>query len=130
MSGHNKAVARIAFDVWCTGQLDKLDAVIDPHVVHHDPYDPNGAQGLAGMKKTIEQNRTRYPDLQISIDDQLAEDNKVATRWTATMTHAGKVVTLKGITIDRFDGPKIAEAWRSMDMLSLLQQTGAIAKPH
>jgi predicted ester cyclase len=126
LSERNKAAARVAFEVWCTGQLDKLDAVIDPNVVHHDPYDPNGALGLDGMKKTIQKNRSIYPDMRIAIDDQLAEGDKVATRWTATMTHAGSPVTLKGITIDRFEGAKIVEAWRSMDMRSLLQQTGAL----
>jgi predicted ester cyclase len=62
--------------------------------------------------------------MRITIEDQLAEGNKVATRWTATMTHEGKRVSLKGITIDRFERDRIVEAWRSMDMLALLGQTG------
>lgn len=97
MSEHNKATARIAFEVWSIG-----------------------------MKRTIARNRAIYPDMRIEVDDQIAEGDKVATRWTATMTHAGKRVTVKGITIDRFEGARIVEAWRSMDMLSLLQQTGAL----
>jgi predicted ester cyclase len=44
------------------------------------------------------------------------------------MTHNGKRVTLKGITIDRFENGMIVEEWRSMDMLSFLQQSGALEK--
>jgi predicted ester cyclase len=124
LSERNKAAARVAFEVWCNGDLDRLDEFIDANVVHHDPYDPHGAEGLIGMKKTIRRNRSIYPDMRITIEDQLAEGNKVATRWTATMTHEGKRVSLKGITIDRFERDRIVEAWRSMDMLALLRQTG------
>jgi predicted ester cyclase len=128
VSDQNKAAARVAFEVWNTGALERLDRYIATDVIHHDPYDPNGAHGLAGMKKTIKRNRELTPDLTISIEDQIAEGNKVATRWTATMTQQGKKVSLKGITIDRFEKGKIVEAWRSIDMLAMLQQTGAIPK--
>jgi len=127
MSERNKAAARVAFEVWSTGDLDRLDESIAPDVVHHDPYDPHGTEGLIGMKKTIKRNRSIYPDLHMTVEDQVAQGDKVATRWTATMTHEGKKVTLKGITIERFENNKIVEAWRCMDMLSLLRQTGAIA---
>lgn len=127
MSEQNKAASRVAFEVWSSGDLDKLDKFIAPDVVHHDPYDPYGADGLTGMKKLIKKNRNIHPDLQITIEDQIAEGDKVATRWIATMTHIGREVTLKGITIDRFENGKIVEAWRSMDMLGLLRQTGVVA---
>ncbi len=126
MTTTRKAAARVAFEVWSGGDLARLDPFIATGVVHHDPYDPHGAEGLAGMKKSIERTRAAYPDLHINVEDQIAEGDKVATRWTGTMTHQGKKVTLTGITIDRFEGDKIVEAWRSRDMLSLLRQTGAI----
>lgn len=128
MVERNKAASRVAFEVWNTGQLDRLDGFIAHDVVHHDPYDPNGAQGLAGMKRTIKKNREINPDLTIVVEDQIAEGDKVATRWTATMTQNGKKVSLRGITIDRFENGQIVEAWRNMDMLGLLQQTGAVPK--
>ena len=122
MSEQNKAASRVAFEVWNTGAVDRLDQYIATDVVHHDPYDPNGANGLAGMKKTIQRNREITPDLRITIEDQVAEGDKVATRWTATMTRQGKKVSLKGITIDRFENGKVVEAWRIIDMLGLQQQ--------
>jgi predicted ester cyclase len=118
----HKAAARAAFEVWSNGALEDLDRFVSRTVVHHDPYDPHGAEGLAGMKKTIARNRARYPDLRITVEDQLAEGDKVATRWTSTMTHDGKRVTLEGITIDRFENGMIVEAWRNMDMLAFVRQ--------
>jgi predicted ester cyclase len=77
------------------------------------------------MKETIRANREAHPDLTMTVHDQLADGDLVATRWTAAMTHTRetgetKSLTLDGITIDRFTGGKIVEAWRSMDMLGLV----------
>lgn len=119
----HKSAAQAVFEVWSTGELQRLDTIVAPDVMHHDPHDPNGAAGLAGMKKTIERSRSLSPDLKIRID-QLAEGNRVATRWTATMTREGKRVAISGITIDRFESGKIVEAWRCMDMLGLMRQLG------
>ena len=135
MSERNKALARSEFEVWSTGELDRLDEMVAPDVVHHDPYDPNAADGLEGLKKTIELNRAAFPDMRIEIQDQVAEGDKVVTRWVATMTHdgslggaapTGKRVTIGGTTIERFEGGKVVEAWRSMDTLGLLRQIGTL----
>jgi steroid delta-isomerase-like uncharacterized protein len=130
----NKAAARAVFEVWSTGELDRLDALVAPDVVHHDPYDPNGDQGLEGMKRTIELNRTAFPDMHLVVEDQVAEGDKVVTRWRGEMTHLGQLggtaptgnhATISGITIDRFENGKIVEAWRNMDTLGLLREIGA-----
>ena len=130
MSDQRKAAARAVFEVWNSGELARLDALVAPDVVHHDPYDPNGRDGLEGMKRTIRLNRDLFPDLHIAVQDQVAERDRVATRWTGSMTHAptGKAVMITGITIDRFENGRIIEAWRSMDMLAMLRGIGAIAK--
>ena len=129
MSEDGKAAARAVFEVWSTGELDRLDHLVAPDVVHHDPYDPHAADGLEGMKRTIELNRAAFPDMRLVVEDQVAEGDKVVTRWRGEMTHlgelggappSGKQVTISGITIDRFEEGKIVEAWRSMDMLGLL----------
>jgi predicted ester cyclase len=137
MLKRNKAAARAVFDVWSTGELQRLDELVASNVVHHDPYDPHGADGLVGMKRTIEMNRSAFPDMHLTVEDQIAEKDKVVTRWRGEMTHAGALagvaptgrrVTITGITIDRFEGGKIVEAWRSMDTLGLLQGIGALAE--
>jgi len=132
---HNKAVARAVFDAWSTGELERLDELVAADVVHHDPYDPNGADGLAGMKRTIELNRGAFADMRLTVEDQVAEGDRVVTRWRGEMTHTGDIggvaatgrrVTITGITIDRFEDGKIVEAWRSMDTLGLLRGIGAL----
>jgi predicted ester cyclase len=119
-----KAAARAVFEIWSTGELDRLDELVASDVIHHDPDDPRGPDGLTGMKETIRTNREAFPDLSMTVHDQLAEGDRVATRWTATMTQTSETgetrsLTLDGITIDRFADGKIVEAWRSMDMLGL-----------
>jgi steroid delta-isomerase-like uncharacterized protein len=135
MSARNKESARAVFEIWSTGELDLLDALVAPDVVHHDPYDPNGSHGLEGMKRTIELNRRAFPDMRLVVEDQIAEGDKVVTRWRGEMTHLGALggveptgnrVTISGITIDRFESGKIVEAWRSMDTLGLLRGIGAL----
>jgi steroid delta-isomerase-like uncharacterized protein len=135
ISERNKAAARAEFEVWSTGELDRLDELVAPDVVHHDPYDPHASEGLEGLKKTIRLNRTAFPDMRITVEDQLADGDKVTTRWTATMTHEGRLgsaaptgkhATIAGITIERFEDGKVVEAWRSMDTLGLLRDIGAL----
>jgi len=62
--------------------------------------------------------------------DQVAEADKVATRWRATMTPVGAPgeVSLTGITIERFENDKVVESWRSMDRLGLLQDLGVLPR--
>jgi steroid delta-isomerase-like uncharacterized protein len=131
----NKAAARAEFEIWSGGELDDLDDLVAAEVVHHDPYDPNAADGIAGLKRSIELNRAAFPDMKITVEDQLAEGDRVATRWRATMTHSGSLgttppsgerVEMRGITIERFEDGKVVESWRSMDTLGLLRQIGAL----
>jgi predicted ester cyclase len=122
VSERNKAIARAVFEVWGSGELDRLDELVAADVVHHDPYDPHGADGLDGMKRTIAANRERFADLSLTVEDQIAEGDRVATRWTCTMSHQGGRASVAGITIDRFEGGRIVEAWRSMDALGLMNQ--------
>jgi steroid delta-isomerase-like uncharacterized protein len=135
MSEQNKAAARSVFEVWSTGEIGRLDQFVSSDVVHHDPYDPNAAQGLVGMKRTIELNRRAFPDMRLTVEDQIAEGEKVVTRWRGEMTHSGEMagvaptgnrVTITGITIDRFEHGKIVEAWRNMDTLGVLQEIRAV----
>jgi predicted ester cyclase len=79
--------------------------------------------------------RAAFPDLQIRIDDIIAEGQMVAFRWTSSGTHrgelfgtqpTGKQITTSGISILRTAGGKVAEDWVNWDTLGLLQQIGAV----
>jgi steroid delta-isomerase-like uncharacterized protein len=76
-----------------------------------------------------------FPDLRIAIDEQVAEGDRVVTRWTATGKHTvdlmgaaptGKQVVFSGVACDRLVGGRIVERWEIFDQLSLLQQVGLV----
>lgn len=77
--------------------------------------------------------RTGLPDLQLSIDDIMAEGNKVIVRWTARGIHkgvllgvapTGKQTTVEGISVFRLANGKVTEAWATWDTLGMLRQLG------
>ncbi len=81
---------------------------------------------------------TAFPDLHLTIEDEIAEGDKVVTRVTARGTHqgsfmgirpTGKRAVVTGIVIDRFANGKTVEAWNNLDDLGLLQQLGVIPAP-
>jgi steroid delta-isomerase-like uncharacterized protein len=135
MSDENKAVARRFLEVFGSGELDALDEVVAPDAVDHDPYNPHAQEGLEGAKRTIAMYREAFPDLSFEIEDQIAEGDKVVTRWTGTGTHEGALMGVEptgtrssttGIAIDRIEDGKIVESWGNWDTLGLMQSIGAI----
>jgi steroid delta-isomerase-like uncharacterized protein len=136
MSEQNKAVARQALEVFGSGDLDALDELIAADAVDHDSQNPNAhIHGPEGSKRTISMYRTAFPDLRMKVEDQIAEGDKVVTRWTAIGTHGGDLPglpasgnksTVTGIAIDRFEDGKIVEAWNNWDTLGMMQQLGAV----
>ena len=138
MSEENKAIVRRVYEqVWSKGNLDVVDELYAADFVLHDPAQP-GIRGPEGYKQIVTGNRTAFPDLQITVEDQLAEGDKVATRWTTTGTHQGEFAGIPatgkrggvtGTTIARVVGGKIVEERSNWDTLGLLQQLGAIPVP-
>ena len=138
MSEQNKAAARKVLEAFSTGALDVLDEFVAPDAIDHDAYNPNASDGVEGMKRTIAMYRDAFPDLQMTIEEQIAEGDKVVTRWTAVGTHQGEVMgipasgktsTVTGIGIDRFEDGKVVEGWTNWDTLGMMQQIGAIPEP-
>ena len=137
MSEQNKALARRALEeVWNQGKLAVVDELTASNAISHDPNVPGGKfTGVEGAKQYVQVYRAAFPDVHITIDDQIAEGDKVVTRWTAIGTHKGglmgvpptnKRATVTGIAIDRYQGGKVVESWTSYDMLGLLQQLGVV----
>jgi len=137
ISEENKATVRHVQEIWNTGNLTSADEIFAIDFVNHDPVSPD-VRDLKTYKEFIMTVRTGFPDFHVSIDDMLAEGDKVALRWTATGTHTGvligippteKQATWSGMTIYRLAAGKIVEAWWSKDMFSLLIQLGVIPPP-
>jgi steroid delta-isomerase-like uncharacterized protein len=138
MSDKNKALARAVFDVFNGADPSELDDVVAADSADHDAYNPYREEGREGLKKLIATYRQAFPDLHVSIEDQIAEGDKVVTRWTATGTHQGELMgapatgkssTVTGIGIDRIDNGQIVEAWGNWDALGMFQQLGLAGEP-
>jgi hypothetical protein len=137
----NKTTARRWFlDIILQGKLAVADEIFAANHVIHDPHSPPGGwpNGPAGPKMVASAFGGAFSDWKISIDQQIAEGDKVATCWTASATHtgplqgmppSGKRATVTGVNVVRFAGDKIVESWYNFDMLGLLQQIGAIPSP-
>ena len=89
------------------------------------------------MKASIEGIHSAFPDAQVTIEDQVAEGDKVVSRYTVSGTHQGEImgaaptgrlVTHTGHQTDRISGGKIVESWTDWDALGLLQEIGAISR--
>ncbi len=130
MSEENKALARRSWE--SVDNPDSLDEVYTPDVVWHNPE--GDIQGIEQAKQFVTMFKTAFPDMSVTVEDVVAEGDKVVTRVTLRGTHQGEVeefgpptgrqVEGQGITIQRIEGGKIVEEWNSYDNLSLLQQLG------
>ena len=128
----NKALARRSWE--SVENPDDLDEVYTPDVVWHMP--DQEVQGIEEAKQFVTMFKTAFPDLSATVEDVIAEGDKVVTRVTLRGTHQGEVeefgpptgrqVEAQGLTIHRIEGDKIVEEWNSYDNLSLMQQLGHI----
>jgi predicted ester cyclase len=135
----NKALARRWFgELFNATNLEVADEIIAPDHVNHDPTLPDIPPGPEGQKQIVNLYRAAFTNAHIAIEEQLAEGDRVATRWTGSGTHQGELmgvaptgnqVTITGITINRISGGKIAESWSNYDALGMMQQIGAIPEP-
>jgi steroid delta-isomerase-like uncharacterized protein len=101
-------------------------------------YAPAFTGGIEAWKKFQSKYRKAFPDHRLAIEDQIAEGDKVVTRWTTQGTHkadlpgipaTGKHVKITGITISRLSNGKIVEEWQNWDALGLLQQLDVVHGP-
>jgi len=137
MSAENKAlVRRLLEEIWNKGNLSVADQIFATNYVHHDPSTPGFGLGPESEKKRATLYRTAFPDLQLTIEDLVAEVDRVVTRWTARGTHrgelrdiapTGKQFTVSGISIVRISGGKLVEGWVSWDAQGLMEQLGVRA---
>jgi steroid delta-isomerase-like uncharacterized protein len=135
----NKALARrVLEEMFNKGNLDLADEVFAPDYVDHDPAMPEDIRGPEGFKEYVSIFRTAFPDIHLEIEDQVAEGDKVVTRWTGTGTHEGDLmgiaptgnkVTLPGMEIVRISGGKLAEGWEGYDSMVLMEQLGVMPSP-
>jgi steroid delta-isomerase-like uncharacterized protein len=129
----NKALALRAWEViFNQRDLDALSEFYAVDAVWHQP-DQN-LQGLEEVKQWLARPFEAFPDLNVSVEDVIAEGDKVVVRYTSRGTHQGETaglgpptgrrMELEGLAMQRFEGNKIVEFWDRFDTLSLLEQLG------
>lgn len=133
----NKAVAlRYFTEAWGKGDIVVEDAVISPDFVDHNPT-PGFPPNKEGTHQFLLHFRQAFPDLQFTLEDLVAEGDRVVDRWTMYGTHlgeflgtppSGKKVVFTGIDILRIVGGQIVESWHIEDQLGAFQQIGMIPK--
>jgi steroid delta-isomerase-like uncharacterized protein len=140
LSETNKTVSRRLFEeVWNKGNLAVLNELIANDHVNSGPGTlPGLPTGPEGAKQFVMIYRNAFPDTHFTIDEQIAEGDKVVTRWTAHGTHQGELLgipatdkssTVTGISVDRIVNGKIVESWGIFDQFGMMQQLGVIPMP-
>ena len=133
----NKAIARrFLEEVFGQGKLAVADEIVAPDHVDHGPGTlPGLPPGPEGSKMLVMVYRNAIPDIHFTIDEQIAEGDKVVTRWTGHGTHkgelagipaTGKSATVTGMGVDRIVNGKIVESWGLFDQFGMMQQLGVI----
>jgi steroid delta-isomerase-like uncharacterized protein len=117
--------------------LDALDSLVAEDFVEHIPF-PGQGPGREGLRYAIATFLSGFPDMRWTVEEQIAEGEKVVTRFTMSGTHqgeflgiapTGKSVQVWGIVIDVVHEGKFAESRIIMDMMSLMQQLGVLPPP-
>ena len=133
----NKALVRRIAEAWDKGNLAVADKLLAPNFVAHN-LPARVAGDREGFKQAISMTRAAFPDFRLTVEDMVAEGDKVAYRMTWRGTHkgeymgiapTGKQVTVSGILIFRIEGSKIVEQWAEVDSMGMMQQLGVVPPP-
>ena len=119
------------------GRIDSAAQFVWEDVVEQVPL-PGQGPGLEGLKETLRGMRSAFPDLFFSVEEQIADGDKVLTRFEWTGTHRGEFVGIPatgrsvkvwGMVIDRLEDSRIKDTRIIMDMLGLMMQLGVFPPP-
>ena len=134
----NKATVRRLYEEGITQQKPEVfDEIISADIIDHTPF-PEQAPGLEGFKGVYAMMLSAFPDYQSTVEEQIAEGDKVVTRFSSEGTHQGEFmgiaptgnrVRVTGIDIDRLVEGKIVEHWSEADLFAMMTQLGVISEP-
>ncbi len=137
----NKALARRSLEMWGAGSDGRPEEVFAAEYANHQESDIRGdvmTRDLASWKDVVGQTHEAFPDLRVRISIQIAEGDRVATRWEFSGTHegafmgaepTGQRVTWTGVQIDRCENGKIVESWVDWDKYRMMQGLGLLPGP-
>jgi steroid delta-isomerase-like uncharacterized protein len=130
----NKAIVRRLYkEVWNQRRLEVVDELISPSHALNDPIASDSQIGPELYKRRVVDLTTSFPDLRFTIEDMIAEKEKIVACWTITGTHkgefmdipaTGRKVSVEGITIHLIKNGKILDSYARWDALGLMRQLG------
>jgi predicted ester cyclase len=124
-----RLVRRYYEDVFAGRCLDVLDALVAPGFVGHDSS--GATMDRDRYFDALRMMHEAFAQLEVFIDDQIAENDRVTTRWSAVGTHigdfagiaaTGRNVTMSGIDIHRVEGDRLVESWEQLDLATIISQ--------
>ena len=131
----NKAVMQRFTEFINTASEKLATKLVSPNAIFHVPGRPEPMRGPAGYLAIIGMMRSDFPDIQWTLEDTVAEADKVAARFTMRGTHqgaffgvppTGKKIEVQAMNFYRFSSGQIVEEYGQPDLLGLMQQIGAI----
>ncbi len=123
-----QSVQRLIVEVWGRGDLSQLSELLDPSVIVHVGTHKEPIVGVEGCRQLFATLQAIFGDVEFTIEDQLQDGDKVVTRWNVRLAGDAADTPTMGISIHRFSGGRIVEAWDTWDMLSALD-TDADSSP-
>jgi steroid delta-isomerase-like uncharacterized protein len=136
MSADNKAIVRRLYEeVWNKRKLEVINEIISPSHAIQAPNNSGSSIGPEAYKRNVLLFFAGYPDLHWTIEDTIAEKDKVVACWTISGTHKGdymgvpatnKKVSVDGITIHHIANGKIMDSYVSWDIWGMMQQLGVV----
>ena len=137
-AAENKALVREGVEeVWNKGNLQSVGRYFADDYIDRSPL-PGQADGLDGYVRSVAMIRDAFPDLHLDLEDVVAEEEKVAFRYTMSGTHqgdfmgippTGKAFSVAGMIFARVAGGRFTERWSNLDTLGLMRQIGALPSP-
>lgn len=134
----NKAVARRYYgEVLNQRNVELLDEIAAEDYVEHDPF-PGQGNGRADLKARVRLLHNAFDPLEFTIEDLIAESDKVVVRWTNAGNNSGsflgmpptnKDISIAGVDIHALRDGRLAEHWHVVDQLTQMQQMGLIPTP-
>jgi steroid delta-isomerase-like uncharacterized protein len=136
MSEANKRIERrLMEEVWNEGNFAVVDELVAADYIGHSSVPSDETHGRDGYRQFYMALRQAFPDFRVIVEDQIAEGDKVVTRWTARGTHSGAFRgipptgnqgAITGITIDRIVNGKVVECWTNADDLGMMRLLGVV----
>ena len=120
-----------------TSSEQLAEELISPNAIFYVPGRPEPMRGPAGYLAIIAMMRSGFPDIQWTMEEMIAEDDRVAARFTMRGTHkgtffgvvpTGNTIQVRAMNFYRLANGKLVEEYGQPDLLSLLQQIGAVPK--